>query len=160
MEKLQAPGSQAQPCYEPTLKSLFDLLGKSLHLFCKDRDGIFKCSVFSLIVCDGCRGGNGGGSTLHGRLSLKVGKTYPGEVTSAATVSRLCPIFCFSCPFSCRRLLPQRHTHGCHMNAMLKPRNRLAVPTAPVSQAGSLGIWLLDLFGCSFTRITFPIKVM
>jgi hypothetical protein len=56
--------------------------------------------------------------------------------------------------------LPQRHTHGCHMDAMLKPRNRLAAPTAPVSQARSPGIWLPNLFGRSFTRITFPIKVM
>jgi hypothetical protein len=86
MEKLQALDSQAQPCYKPTLKSLFDLPGMSLHLFCKDRDGILKCSVFSLIVRDRRRGGNGGGSTLHGRLSLKAGKTYLGEVTSAATV--------------------------------------------------------------------------
>jgi hypothetical protein len=70
------------------------------------------------------------------------------------------PIFRFSLSFSCRRLLPQRHTHDCHMDAMLKPRNLLAVPTVPVLQAGSPGIWLSDLFGCSFTRITFPIKVM
>jgi hypothetical protein len=46
------------------------------------------------------------------------------------------------------------------MDAMLKLCDRLAVPTAPVSQAGSPGIWLPDLFGRLFTRITFPIKVM
>jgi hypothetical protein len=40
MRKLQTPGLQAQPYYELALKSLLDLLGKSLHLFCKDRDGI------------------------------------------------------------------------------------------------------------------------
>jgi hypothetical protein len=94
------PGSQAQPCYEPTLKSLLDLLGKPLHLFCKDCNGILKCGIFCLVVRDGHRGGDGGGggsgrrggdgtgggSTLRGRLSLKAGKTYPGEVTSAAAV--------------------------------------------------------------------------
>jgi hypothetical protein len=62
--------------------------------------------------------------------------------------------------FSRRRLLPQRHSHGCHMDAMLKPRDRLAAPTAPVSQAGSPGIWLPDLFERLFSRTTFPIKVM
>jgi hypothetical protein len=46
------------------------------------------------------------------------------------------------------------------MEAMLKPRDRLAAPTALVLQAGSPGIWLPNLFGRSFTRITFPIKVM
>jgi hypothetical protein len=51
-------------------------------------------------------------------------------------------------------------SHGCHMDAMLKPRNRLAAPTAPVLQAGSPGIWLPNLFECSFTHITSPIKVM
>jgi hypothetical protein len=68
--------------------------------------------------------------------------------------------FAFSLSFSHRHLLPQRHTHGCHMGAMLKPRDRLAAPTAPVSQAGSPGIWLPDLFERSFTRITFSIRVM
>jgi hypothetical protein len=100
MEKQQAPGLQAQPCYEPALKSLFDLLSKSLHLFCKNCNGILKCGIFCLVVRDGCRGGNGGGggsgrrggdrtgggSALRSRLSLKAGKTYPGEVTSAAAV--------------------------------------------------------------------------
>jgi hypothetical protein len=100
MVKLQAPGSQAQPCYEPALKSLFDLLGKSLHLFCKDCNGILECSIFCLIVRDGRRGGDGGGggsgrrggdgtgggSALRSRFSLKAGETYPGEMTSAATV--------------------------------------------------------------------------
>jgi hypothetical protein len=100
MEKLQTPGSQAQPCYKPALKSLFDLLSKFLHLFYKDCNGILKCSVFSLVVRDGCRGGDGGGggsgrwggdrigggSALRSQLSLKVGKTYPREVTSTAAV--------------------------------------------------------------------------
>jgi hypothetical protein len=100
MTKLQAQGSQAQPCYEPDLKSLFDLLGKFLHLFCKDCNGILECGIFCLIVRDGRRGGDGGGggsgqrggdgtgggSALRSRLSLKAGETYPGEVTSAAAV--------------------------------------------------------------------------
>jgi hypothetical protein len=100
MGKLQAPGSQAQPCYEPTLKSLFDLLGKSLHLFYKDHDGVLKCGVFCLIVCDRRRGGDGGGggsgrrggdrtgggSALRSRLFLKAGQTDPGEVAGAAVV--------------------------------------------------------------------------
>jgi hypothetical protein len=100
MEKLQTPGLQVQPCYEPALKSLFDLLGKFLHLFCKDRNGILKCSIFCLVVRDGRRGGDGGGSgsgrrggdgtgggsTLRGRFSLKAGQTDPGEVTSVAAV--------------------------------------------------------------------------
>jgi hypothetical protein len=67
-------------------------------------------------------------------------------------LSRLRPIFCFSLSFSCQRLLPQRHTHSCHMEAMLKPCNCLAAPTASVLQAGSLGIWLPAPFGCLFTR--------
>jgi hypothetical protein len=46
------------------------------------------------------------------------------------------------------------------MDAMLKPRDRLAAPTALVLQAGSPGIWLPDLFECLFMHITFPIKVM
>jgi hypothetical protein len=46
------------------------------------------------------------------------------------------------------------------MDTMLKPRDHLAAPTAPVLQAGSPGIWLPDLFERSFTHITFPIKVM
>jgi hypothetical protein len=75
-------------------------------------------------------------------------------------VSRLRSIFCFSLSFSRRCLLPQCHTHGCHMDAMLKPCDHLAAPTALVLQAGSLGIWLSDLFGRLFTRITFSIKVM
>jgi hypothetical protein len=68
------------------------------------------------------------------------------------------PYFLLFLVFSCRRLLPQRHTHGCHMDAMLKPRDRLAAPTAPVLQAGSPGIWLPDLFRRLFSRTTFPIK--
>jgi hypothetical protein len=68
--------------------------------------------------------------------------------------------FAFLCFLSHRRLLPQHHTHGCHIEAMLKPRDHLAVPTAPVLQVGSLGIWLPDLFGRLFVRITFHIKVM
>jgi hypothetical protein len=100
MKKIQTLGLQAQPCYKSTLKSLFDLLGKSLHLFCKDCNGILECGVFSLVVCDGCRGGDddggrsgqwsgdgtSGGSVLCGWLSLKAGETYPGEVASAAAV--------------------------------------------------------------------------
>jgi hypothetical protein len=54
--KLQTLGLQAQPCYESILKSLFDLLGKSLHLFCKDCDQILKCRIFGLVVCDRCKG--------------------------------------------------------------------------------------------------------
>jgi hypothetical protein len=72
-------------------------------------------------------------------------------------VLRLRPIFRFSLSFSRRRLLPQRHTHGCHMDAMLKPRDRLAAPTAPVLQARSPGIWLPTRFGRSLPRRTFPI---
>jgi hypothetical protein len=100
MGKLQTLGSQAQPCYKPVLKSLFDLLGKSLHLFCKDRNGVLKCGIFCLVVCDRCKGGNGGGggsrrrggdgtgggSVLRSRLSLKAGQADPGEVASAAAV--------------------------------------------------------------------------
>jgi hypothetical protein len=100
MGRLQALGLQAQPCYKPALKSLFDLLSKSLHLFCKDCNGILECGVFGLAVRDGCRGGDsgggrgrrqggdrtGGGSALRSRFSLKTGQTDPGEVTSAAAV--------------------------------------------------------------------------
>jgi hypothetical protein len=100
MTELQALGSQAQPCYEPNLKSLFNLLGKSLHLFCKDCDRILECGIFCLVVRDGHRGGDGGGggsgrqggdgtgsgSALRSRLSLKAGQADPGEVTSAAAV--------------------------------------------------------------------------
>jgi hypothetical protein len=100
MGELQAPGSQAQPCYKPTLKSLFDLLGKSLHLFCKDCNGILECGIFGLVVRDRRRGGNGGGggsgrrggdgisggSALRSRLSLKAGQADPGEVAGAAAV--------------------------------------------------------------------------
>jgi hypothetical protein len=100
MGKLQAPGLQTQPCYKPALKSLFDLLGKSLHLFCKDRNGILECSIFGLVVRDECRGGGGGGSgsgqrsrdgtssggTLCSRFFLKTGQTDPGEVASAAAM--------------------------------------------------------------------------
>jgi hypothetical protein len=91
---------QAQPCYKPALKSLFDLLGKSLHLFCKNCDGILECGIFGLVVCDGRKGGNGGGSrsgrwggdrigggsVLHSRLFLKVGQIDLREVASAAIV--------------------------------------------------------------------------
>jgi hypothetical protein len=73
---------------------------------------------------------------------------------------RLRLIFRFSLSFSRLRLLPQCHTYGCHMDAMLKPRNCLAVPTTLVLQAGSLDIWLPNLFECSLLRNTFPIKVM
>jgi hypothetical protein len=76
MEKLQAPGLQAQPCYEPALKSLFDLLGKFLHLFCKNRDGILECSIFGLVVRDRCRGGDGGG-----------GRAETGPVAAARCVA-------------------------------------------------------------------------
>jgi hypothetical protein len=99
MGKLQAPGSQAQPCYESALKSLFDLLSKSLHLFCKDCNGVLKCGVFCLVVRDGRKGGNGGGgsgrrggegtgggSALRSRFSLKAGQADPREVASAAAV--------------------------------------------------------------------------
>jgi hypothetical protein len=100
MGKLQALGSQAQPCYKSALKSLFDLLSKSLHLFCKDCDGILECGVFSLIVRDERRGGDGGGgrsrrrgrdgtgggSVLRSQFSLKAGQTDLGEVTGVAAV--------------------------------------------------------------------------
>jgi hypothetical protein len=46
------------------------------------------------------------------------------------------------------------------MDAMLKPHDRLAAPTAPVSQVGSSGIWLPDLFRRLFSHTTFPIRVM
>jgi hypothetical protein len=82
-----------------------------------------------------------------------IGDLSPGGVAVA-------PYFLFSLSFSCRRLLPQLHTHGCHMNAMLKLCDHLAAPTAPISQDGSPGIWLPDLFGHLFSRTTFPIKVM
>jgi hypothetical protein len=59
---------------------------------------------------------------------------------------RLRPIFCFSLSFSHRHLLPQRHTYGCYMEAMLKPCGCLAVPTAPVLQTESPGIWLPNFF--------------
>jgi hypothetical protein len=76
------------------------LLGKSLHLFCKDCNGILKCGIFCLVVRDGRRGGDGGGSgggrqggdgtgggsALRSRFSLKAGETYPGEMTSAAAL--------------------------------------------------------------------------
>jgi hypothetical protein len=75
-------------------------------------------------------------------------------------VSRLHPIFCFSLSFSCQRLLPQCHIHGCHMDAMLKLCDHLAAPIALVLQARSPGIWLPTLFGRSFTCNTFSIKVM
>jgi hypothetical protein len=97
--KLQTLGLQAQPCYKSVLKSLFDLLGKFLHLFCKNRNEVLECSIFGLVVHDGCRGGDdssgsrrwgrdrtSGGSTLHSRLSLKMDKAYPRKVTSVATV--------------------------------------------------------------------------
>jgi hypothetical protein len=92
MEKLQAPGSQAQPCYEPALKSLFDLLSKSLHLFCKDCNGILECSIFCLVVYNGHRGGDGGGdgtgggSALRVWFSLKAGQADLEEVASSAAV--------------------------------------------------------------------------
>jgi hypothetical protein len=100
MRELQTPDLQAQPCYKPTLKSLFDLLSKPLHLFCKDRNGILECGIFGLIVCDRCREGNGGGgrsgqrgrdgigscSALRSWFFLKAGQADLGEVASAATV--------------------------------------------------------------------------
>jgi hypothetical protein len=75
-------------------------------------------------------------------------------------LSWLHPIFRFSLSFSHRHLLPQRHTHGCHMEAMLKPRDRLAAPTAPVLQARSLGIWLPALYRRLLPHNPFPIKVI
>jgi hypothetical protein len=71
-----------------------------LHLSCKDCNGILKCGIFSLVVRDGRRGGDGGGSgsgrrsgdgtgggsMLRSRFSLKAGKTYLREVTGVAAV--------------------------------------------------------------------------
>jgi hypothetical protein len=76
------------------------LLSKSLHLFCKNCYGILECSIFGLVVRDGRRGGDGGGSesgrrdrdgtgggsALCNRFSLKAGKIYPREVAGAAAV--------------------------------------------------------------------------
>jgi hypothetical protein len=69
-------------------------------LFCKDCYGVLKCGVFSLIVCDRHREGNGGssrsgrwggdgiggGSTLCGWFFLKAGQTDLREVAGVAVV--------------------------------------------------------------------------
>jgi hypothetical protein len=82
-------------------------------------------------------------------------------------MSRLRPVFfvflCVFVFFAPALIATAPHTwllHGRHMDAMLKPCDRLAAPTAPVLQARSLGIWLPNLFECLFMHITFPIKVM
>jgi hypothetical protein len=95
MEKLQALGSQAQPCYEPALKSLFDLLGKSLHLFCKDCNGILECGIFGLVIRNGRRRGDGGGggSGRWGRDGTGGGSADASEI--GLSPNRLLrPLFC------------------------------------------------------------------
>jgi hypothetical protein len=96
--------------------------------------------------------------------SPKLGPCQLGSFKVIECIGDLCRsctlFFAFLCLFLAGAYLPQRHTHGCHMDAMLKPRNCLAAPTAPVSQAGSPGIWLPACFGRSLPRRTFPIKVM